>query len=334
MLDPIPTSILLAAGVLLVSLILYTIFGGADFGSGIWTALAWGPRAGQQREALFNAIGPIWETNHVWLIFVVVTLFTVFPTGFSALFIALLIPLVIALVGINFRGAAFAFRHFGEQSPVRLPATAEIFSISSILTPFAMGMAVTATAAGHIRVADGQVLAGILSSWVTPFTVIGGLVGLAACAFLTPIYMTNRVQGQLQEDFRWYGMLAALALGGLTALEVPVALYDAPLFSDRLFAPVPLVLIALAVLQGLLTLFLLYVRRYFWAQIIAAGTVAVTLAAFGAALYPDLLIGQLSLVQAAAPHSTVITYLTVLPFGALVLAPSLWLLYRTFLPAR
>lgn len=109
-----------------------------------------GPRAREQRNGLFHAIGPVWETNHVWLIFVVVTLFTVFPKGFAALFTALPVPLVIALIGINFRGAAFAFRHFGRQTGEQIPFMVSTFAVSSILTPFALGMAVTATASGKI----------------------------------------------------------------------------------------------------------------------------------------------------------------------------------------
>src|SRR5512135_3049475 len=99
-----------AAAGLLLGVIMYAVFGGADFGGGIWTALASGLRAREQREGLLNAIGPVWETNHIWLIFVVVTLFTAFPKGFAAIFTSLPVPLVIALIGINFRGAAFAFR--------------------------------------------------------------------------------------------------------------------------------------------------------------------------------------------------------------------------------
>ena len=141
----------LAAGAVLLGLVMYAVFGGADFGGGIWTVLASGPRAEEQRESLFHAIGPVWETNHVWLIFVVVTLFTCFPKGFGALFTVLLIPLVIALIGINFRGAAFAFRHFGRQTGKHIPFMAEVFAVSSILTPFALGMAVTASVTGRFR---------------------------------------------------------------------------------------------------------------------------------------------------------------------------------------
>lgn len=156
MTDPVTLSAL----VLFAALVLYALFGGADFGGGIWTALAFGPRAGEQREALFNAIGPVWETNHVWLIFIVVTLFTAFPAGFAALFVALMPPLVLALVGINFRGAAFAFRHYGRETGRAVPLSARIFEMASVITPFTMGMAVSATVSGSIVIAGGGALSG------------------------------------------------------------------------------------------------------------------------------------------------------------------------------
>lgn len=319
----------LAAAVLLLGLVLYAAFGGADFGGGIWTALASGPRRREQRESLFHAIGPVWETNHVWLIFVVVVLFMVFPPAFSALFTALLVPLVIALLGINFRGAAFAFRHFGEQTGQEVPAIARTFGISSILTPFALGMAVTAAAAGTITLDGGRVTSGPWA-WITPFTAVGGVIGMAICAYLAPVYMAARTKGALQDDFRRRGMAAGVFLGALTALEIPVALVHAPLFAERLLSPRALSAVALAALFGIGTELLLWRRRHLLAQIAAAGTVAFTLAGFAAALYPDLLIGELSIAEAAAPRETLLAFFTVLPFGVLILAPSLVFLYWTF----
>ncbi|WP_298267984.1 cytochrome d ubiquinol oxidase subunit II [Geobacter sp.] len=319
----------LAAAVLLFGLVMYALFGGADFGGGIWTAFASGPRAREQRENLFHAIGPVWETNHIWLIFVVVTLFTAFPKGFAALFIALLVPLVIALVGINFRGAAFAFRHFGRRAVRGVPLIARAFEISSILTPFALGMTVTATATGKITLADGRVNIEAWS-WATPFTLVGGVVGMAVCAYLAPIYMTVRTRGELQDDFRTRGVIGGLALGILTAVEIPVALADAPLFAARLLTSWATPIVALAVISGTTTQLLLWQRRYAWAQVVAAGTVALTITGFCAAMYPDILIGQLSLAAAAAPRATLVAVFAALPFGAAVLVPSLLFLYWTF----
>jgi cytochrome d ubiquinol oxidase subunit II len=319
----------LAAGAVYFGLVMYAVFGGADFGGGIWTALASGPRAREQRGKLFHAIGPVWETNHVWLIFVVVTLFTAFPKGFAALFTALLIPLVIALIGINFRGAAFAFRHFGRQTGEQIPFMVSIFAVSSILTPFALGMAVTATATGKIVFVNNWAQAGPWF-WISPFTLVGGLTGMALCAYLTPIYMSVRTEGELQRDFRRQGILAGLVLGFLTTLEIPVAMVDAPLFAGRLLTLRGVPFVALSVIAGITTLMMLWRCRFLWAQIAAIGTVTLTISGFAAAMYPDLLIGQLSLASAAAPHATLRAFFSVLAIGIIILVPSLLLLYWTF----
>ena len=319
----------MAAGVLFAGLVLYALFGGADFGGGIWTALAWGPRAALQRKSLFHAIGPVWETNHVWLIFIVVVLFTAFPAGFAAISIALMTPLVLALIGINFRGAAFAFRHFGSEPAKKVPLGARTFEIASVLTPFTFGMAVTAIAAGRITFIDGAVQAGP-GSWMNPFTVVGGIIGLSICAYLAPIYMTVRVGGELREDFRRSGIAAGIAVGILTAVEVPVAMFHAPLFAQRLLGSWSLACVAGAVAGGVVTQFLLWRRLFMAAQIASACTVALTLAGFAAALYPDILIGQLTFAAAAAPRPTLIAFLAVLPVGSLILIPSLLFLYWTF----
>jgi cytochrome d ubiquinol oxidase subunit II len=320
----------LAALTVLVGLIMYADFAGADFGGGIWTALASGPRAREQQLSLFDAIGPVWETNHVWLIYVVVALFTAFPLAFAVLFEALLVPIAIALIGIVLRGAAYAFRHYSQRDPDIMPVTGQVFSISSTLAPFFLGMAVTATAADRIRVVGGQAHAVNLFTWVTPFTAVGGLIGLAICAYLAPIYMAARTRGALQEDFRSRGMVAAVGLGALTALELPVALLDVPLFWQRLVHPLQLSLVAVTVILGVITLALLWKRAYLWAQISAAGTVAALMTGFAAALYPDFIIGQLTITQAAAPKATLTEFLITLAIGAAVLIPSLVFLYWTF----
>jgi len=279
--------------------------------------------------SLFQAIGPVWETNHVWLIFVVVVLFMIFPKAFAALFIALLAPLVLALVGINFRGAAFAFRHFGHQSGVAEPLLAKSFSVASLLTPFTLGMAVTTAASGRIRIVDGEVVAAAWG-WISPFTVLGGLVGMAMCAYLTPIFMTLRTAGALRSDFRRKGLLAGWVLAVLVVLEILVALADAPHFAEKLLLPRPLSCVALALGCGIVAQTLLWKNRYLGAQVAAAATVAVILLGFGAGMYPDLILGELSLVAAAAPRETFLAFFTVLPFGLVLLAPSLFFLYWTF----
>ncbi len=321
---------LLAAGVVLVGLIAYAMFGGADFGGGVWTALASGPRARQQRDAIFRAMGPVWETNHVWLILIVVTLFTAFPSAFADLFTALFVPLVIILVGIAFRGAAFAFRHYGEITSLRLPATGAVFAIASVITPLAMGLALGAVAGGHIELRDGEVVSGLYKPWLHPFSLACGAIAVAMCAFLTASYMTTRTEGALQEDFRNRALTSSLALGAITALALPIAWWDAPDFWDRVQRPLPIVVMSLAVVIGVCSLAVLWRRIYALAPPVAAGTVAMVLAAWGAVQYPYLLLPDVKIEDAAAGHETLLFFLVALPIGAVILIPSLALLYITF----
>lgn len=319
-----------AAALLGAALILYAVFAGADFGAGIWIAVGALRRRDRYREPLLHAIGPVWETNHIWLIVVVVTLFTAFPQAFGALFIALLAPLVLLLLGVTFRGAAFAFWHYGETSPQRLPAMVEVLAVASVLTPFFMAMAVAAPAGGGLVLEGREVVSGPWESWLSPFTAGAGVVGVAVCAYLTPIYMTVRTEGELRDGYRARGIAGALFLGAATAAMLPVAWRWAPDFFSELGRPVPIGLVLAAVILGVTALGDLWVRQYRAAQLTAALVVTATLAAFLAALYPDLILGELSIDQAAAPRATLLAYLIALGAGAVLLVPSLWLLYYTY----
>ena len=320
----------LAAGVVLLGLIAYAMFGGADFGGGVWTALASGPRAAQQREAFFRAWGRVWETNHVCLILIIVTLFTAFPPAFADLFTALLVPLVIALVGIVFRGAAFAFRHYGRGGEPGLPATGAVFSVASVITPMTMGMALGAIAGGHVTIEDGVVTSGIWEPWLQPFSVLCGLIAVAICGFLTAHYMTTRTTGELQEDFRNRGLVASFILGVLTTIAIPVAYWNADPFWDELLEPAAVAVISAAVIMGLTSLAVLRRRWYLLAPPVAASTVALVIAGWGAVQYPYFILPDERISDVAAGDATLTAFLIALPVGALILIPSLALLYFVF----
>ena len=320
----------LAALVVMVGLMAYAMFGGADFGGGVWTALASGPRAADQREGIFRAMGPVWETNHVWLILIVVTLFTAFPAAFADLFTALLVPLVVALIGIVFRGAAFAFRHYGHFVGTALPATGTVFSVASIITPMSMGMAVGAAAGGHITIEGGAVTSGLWEPWLRPFPIVCGLIAVAMCGFLTANYMTTRATGELLEDFRRRGLAASLVLGALTTVALPIAYWHADAFWEQVKDPAPIAVMATAVAMGLASLVVLWRRWYVLAPPVAAATVALVIGGWGAAQYPYLLLPNERIADVAAGDSTLTAFLIALPIGALILIPSLVLLYVTF----
>ncbi|MFI5337834.1 MAG: cytochrome d ubiquinol oxidase subunit II, partial [Opitutales bacterium] len=216
--------------VLLLSLILYALLGGADFGGGIWDLLASGPRASRQRQAIAAALAPIWEANHVWLILVVVLLFTGFPAGFAAMMTALSLPLTVMLFGIVLRGSAFMFRHHDSSPDPGPRGWTLVFGLSCLLTPFCQGVILGALATGRIRVAQGRVTTGCFAGWLTPFALACGLFALGLFAFLAATYLTldTRSQPELQKDFRARALWSGLSLGPVAGLVLFTARQDAP----------------------------------------------------------------------------------------------------------
>ena len=320
----------IAAAVAVAAVVLYAAFGGADFGGGIWTLLASGPRREAQRNALERAIGPVWETNHVWLILLIVTLFVVFPAAYAAIFTALYVPLFLALLGIVARGAAFAFRHYSDRESALNQTALQAFSVASLLTPFALGLSVGAVTGGRITVVDGAVESGPFAGWLRPFALMCGLIGLLVSAFVAAAYMVPRTEGDLQDDFRRRAILASLALGAATTVAIPVAFLDAEEFARRLERSPVIAAMALTALLGLAGLAALLRRRARLAPPLAAATVAGVVIAWALALNPDIILPGLTIEAAAAPSITVKSFLYSLPVGAAILVPSLLLLYLTF----
>src|SRR5262247_2993236 len=159
----------LVAGAMMVSLTLYALLGGADCGGGVWDLFASGPRMRAQRELIAEAIGPVWEANHVWLILVVVLLFTAFPPAFAAIATALHIPLTLMLIGIVLRGSAFTFRSYDRREDNVQRRWGHVFAVASLITPILLGIIVGAIASGNIQVRGGVVTTGFIHSWLAPF---------------------------------------------------------------------------------------------------------------------------------------------------------------------
>ena len=206
----------LVAGTMLISLIIYLLTGGADYGSGIWDLFAAGERKEEQREVLAEAIAPIWEANHVWLIVVVVLLFVGFPKPFAAISTALHIPITLMLIGLVLRGSAFAFRSYSAGDDQLQQRAGRVFAVSSVATPVMLGVVAGAVASSEIRInpESGRVVTDFVSAWLQPFPfAIGGLT-LAICAFLAAVYMTVEVQDEgLREDFRVRALVSGAFVG-------------------------------------------------------------------------------------------------------------------------
>jgi cytochrome bd ubiquinol oxidase subunit II len=325
------TPAILLAGVILVALVAYALLGGADYGGGIWDLLASGPRKAEQRRLVEHAIGPIWEANHVWLILVVVVLFTAFPAAFGAISTTLFVPLSLLLVGIVLRGAAFTFRTYDDRGDRIQARWGLVFSASSVVAPLLLGIVVGALASGRLRVGAGVVP---LSSPGAPFSPFAWACGLFACAlfaYLAASYLAVEAQGRLRDDFRRRAIAAGVAVFVTAALAAAASYLDAPivfrgLTSRRWSLPLHLAT-ALAALAAFAALLRGAVRA---ARFAAAAQVALIVLGWGASQYPYLVVPDLTLTGASGPRATQVALLAALALGALTLFPSLWLLFRVF----
>ena len=316
--------------VLLLGVILYAVLGGADFGGGVWDLLARGPRAMQQREVIAHAIGPIWEANHVWLIFVIVIVFTVFPPVYAALSVALFVPLTLALVGIVFRGVAFVFRTPARSVAVVGGVWDRVFAIASVATPVFFGMAAGAVASGQIQVVDGVVQSDPWSIWLAPFPLVIGLLALATCAYLAAVYLTVETDGELQEDFRQRALGAGVAFAILAAIALPLARRDAPHIWDGLTATWAIIIVPIGILLAVATGWAVYNRRFLLARYTAVAEVALLLVGWALAQYPYIVAPDLTFENSAATPAMMRAALITYGVGAIILIPSLWLLFRVF----
>lgn len=316
----------------LAGVILYGVLGGADFGGGIWDLFASGPRRHQQRAAIAHAMGPVWEANHVWLIFVIVLLFTAFPPAFAALSVGLFGLFHFVLVGITLRGAAFVFR--GSEAGEGKAAWGTLFGVASVITPMLLGMAIGAVSAGSFRVIDGQVRIDGPTPWFTPGSLVIGALALALCAYLAAVYLTNETDGDLQEDFRDRAVLAGTIVVGLSALAIPLLYVEAPHLWNGLTGPRAGPVIVPGLMAALLSGWGLWRRHYRLARAMAISQIVLLLLGWGLAHYPYLIYPDMQLADVAAPKATLRFVLIAVPVGAVFLVPSLWLLFRVFKAER
>jgi cytochrome d ubiquinol oxidase subunit II len=321
-----PADLLGAA--ILVALVLYALLGGADFGGGIWDLLASGPRRGAQRALVERAIGPIWEANHVWLILVVVVLFTGFPRAFAAISIALFVPLVLLLLGIVFRGAAFTFRAY-VGAPDRVQGRwGLVFSASSALAPLVLGVAVGALASGRLAGASGGAAP---LAWLAPFPLSIGLFAAALFAYLAAAYLAVEAEGPLREDFRVRAIGAGVAVFLCALLSGALSAREAPVVFDGLTRRPWSLPFHLATGAAAVAAFALLLRGLVRAARAAAAVqVALVVVGWGASQYPYLVVPELTLASASAPRGVQVALLWALAAGAVTLFPSLYVLFRVF----
>jgi cytochrome d ubiquinol oxidase subunit II len=316
-----------AAAILWVGATFYALFGGADFGGGFWDLIAGNAEKGERPRALIQrSLTPVWEANHVWLIFILVILWTAFPPAFSAIFTTLYVPIALAALGIVLRGAGFAFRTSIEGLEARRAAGAT-FALSSVLTPFFMGTVVGAVAAGNVP-AGGN--GDAFSSWLQPLPLLTGAMFVATGAYLAAVFLVGDARRAGEEDLERYFVgraLAAAAVAGAAAAAGLVALHsEARYVFDRLVDEgLPLVILSAVCGLGLLAVLLRGGRRPI--RPLAAGAVVAVIWGWGVAQFPYLLPTSLRIDQAAAPDPTMNMVFIVFGAAAVVVLPSLALLY-------
>jgi cytochrome d ubiquinol oxidase subunit II len=311
-----------------LGVVVYALFAGADFGSGFYDLTAgFGQEGNEVRTLVDTSIGPVWEANHVWLVYILVMWWTGFPATFAAATTTLFIPLSLALAGIVLRGASFAFRKYAETfAQARLFGA--IFAASSVITPFFLGAAAGAIASGRVPAGGYGDLVG---SWINPTSVVGGCLAVATCIFLAGVFLTSDAdragKAELAERLR----VRTLSVGVAAGLIVFAGLYpvarDAPTLSHGLrTAASPLLVIAAA--AGLTTLAMLYRRRFSVARIPAVVAVAAVITGWGVGQYPWLLVDQVTIDDGAGAESTLIGLLVVVGLAGVIVLPALTYLFR------
>jgi cytochrome bd ubiquinol oxidase subunit II len=317
-------------GILLAGVTLYAVFGGADFGGGLWDLLAGTTAQGRAPRALIDeSITPVWEGNHVWLVFDLVIFWTAFPYAFAAVMNTLALPLWLALGGIVLRGAGFAFRK--ELSSLSLQrAAGATFAFSSLLTPFFMGTVVGAIAAGAV---SADATRASLAAWTSPTALMAGFLFVAACGYLAAVYLVGEAGSlgdrAMQTYFARRAQAAAIVAGALSLAALFELQNSDPVVYDRLTSGRALPFVVVAGVCGLVVFALLAVGRPRGIlRGIAALGVAAVVWGWGVAQYPTLLPGtSLTLSNAGAPDSTMIAIIVVFIIAVVLVGPSFALLY-------
>ena len=319
------------AGLLFASLTAYALLGGADFGGGFWDLFAGDARRGHaQRKLIEHSLGPVWEANHVWLIFTTVLLWTAFPAVFAAVASTLYIPLTVAALGIIGRGAGFAFRKTSTTLATQRLFGAG-FALSSILTPFFLGAAAGAIASG--RIPPGIAAGDLLTAWWNPTSITTGALAVGVGAYLAAVFLTRDAERHapaLVDPLRRRALAAGVAVGVLAVAGLVVFVMDATWLADRLRRPLPAALATMSVVAGAASLVLLYRRRYLAVRVTAGLAAAAVLWAWAAAQYPYLLPPAVTIDDAAAHPAVLSATLGAVAVGAIILIPSLWWLLRLF----
>lgn len=318
----------------MVGLTLYILLGGADFGAGIWefnTALQ---ASEKERALIYRAVGPVWEANHVWLIFILVGLHTAFPPAFAALCRVLWIPLLLALVGIVFRGVGFAFRSYAAGAVRQQAVWGAVFAFASTAAPFFLGASAGAIASGRLAVTpQGGYTGDYVTGWISPMSIFNAFFTVGVCAYLAAVYLTREADHEgdptLVATWRRRALATGAWMGILAMAGLAFVATDAPLLWQG-FRSQAWPLVGVSIGGGLFSLWALLRRRFTGAILGAGAAVAAVVWGWGVAQYPAIIPPALTIEAAKGPDSVLWAMIWGIAAGAVLLVPSLGYLFYLF----
>lgn len=319
------------AVIMLIGIAAYAVLAGADFGSPFWALTARGERGRQIREQTHNSMAPVWEANHVWLIFVLVVCWTAYPEVFASMFSTLWIPLLLACFGIIMRAVGYVVGGYAKRNWVTWLGTA-----ASFVTPFMLGTVIGAVVSGRVPVGNAQ--GDIITSWLNPTSITIGVVAVTLCAYLAAVYLAadanRKGDAALADAFRVRGLVVGIVTGLVAVAGVLILKEDSELVYEGLTSGLGLVDLAVSGAAGLLTIGLLWARRFSAARYTAAAAVVTVIAGWAIAQSPYILPPSLTVQDAAAADNVLIGLLVAIVIGLMILVPSLLLLYGLVLKGR
>jgi cytochrome d ubiquinol oxidase subunit II len=325
-----PNAIL--AGMMLISLVVYALLGGADYGAGFWDLVSFGPNRERRHNLIAQAIQPVWETNHVWLVLIIVLMFSGFPAAFSAICVNLAVPLYLVLLGIVLRGSSYVFRaHFAGNIRMQL-YWGRVFSVSSSMTPLFLGIVIGGIS-WDSALANNKFSADVfLRSWFQPFPMVVGLLSLSLFAYLSACYLTVESEDPaLQSDFRTRALTSGLISIVLAVFTHIMAGDSAQGIRAGLWSnPYAGLLEIAAVIATIRAFHALWKRNYLRARMAAAAQVAFILIGWGTAQFPYLVRPEITIYNGASPQAVLNSLMITVSIGAVVLIPSLALLFYVF----
>ena len=325
---------LIVLGITFAALGLYAVLGGADFGAGVWEFTTALQSEERERKLIAKAIGPVWEANHVWLIFVLIIILNGFPTAFAAISRALWMPMLLALAGIVFRGAGFIFRAYAVGADWLRASAGAVFALASTCTPFFMGMSIGALSSGEMAIAeDGSYAGNHLTDWITPLSIYSGILAVGMCAYLASVYLTREASmgddPELLSLWRGRALSTGIWIGILAWLGLLMCWLEAPaLWRGLTQRGWPLILTSMV--AGVGSLFALRNNQYRLGNLMAATAVATVLLGWGLGQYPVLVPPSITIQSSKSPDVVLWAMAGCILVGAAIMFPALWWLFRLF----